>query len=152
MSLRSQRRLAADVLGVGLNRVWIDPEQLTNVGSAITRQDIRRLIGSGIIKALPVKGVSRGRARVLKDKRKEGRRRGLGSREGNQYARSPKKDKWVATIRAVRDRLKVLRESKAITDATYHTLYKMAKGGAFKSVANLNQHIKSAGLVRRKQK
>ncbi|TMI25031.1 hypothetical protein E6H24_05710 [Candidatus Bathyarchaeota archaeon] len=28
MSLKSQRRLAADLLGGGLNRVWIDPEDI----------------------------------------------------------------------------------------------------------------------------
>jgi len=144
--------LAAAVLDVGENRVWIDPTRVSDVETAITRQDIRRLVGSGVIQALPVKGISRGRVRVLSQKRKEGRRRGMGSRKGGKYARLPKKKIWMITIRAIRERLKSLRESKSITDATYHRLYKMSKGGVFKSLADLHQYIESAGLLRRKQK
>ncbi len=152
MGLKSQRRLAAAVLGVGENRVWIDATRISDVEAAITRQDIRRLIGSGVVQARPVQGVSRGRARVLHRKRREGRRRGVGSREGGKYARLPKKKAWMAAIRAARTRLKALRESKVITDASYWKLYRMSKGGVFKNVADLNQYIKSAGMLRRKQK
>lgn len=152
MGLKNQRRLAASVLGVGANRVWIDPARISDAETAITRQDVRRLIGSGVIQARPVKGVSRGRARVLHRKRLEGRRRGIGSREGSKHARLPKKEIWMSTIRAVRTRLKALRESKVITNVSYRRLYKLSKGGVFKSKASLNQYIKSAGMLRRKQK
>ena len=63
MNLKSQRRLAAAVLGVGVNKIWIDPETADEVEIAITRQEIRKLINEGAIKKLPERSLSRGRAR-----------------------------------------------------------------------------------------
>ncbi|MBS7635617.1 50S ribosomal protein L19e, partial [Candidatus Bathyarchaeota archaeon] len=37
LSLRSQRRMAAEILGVGEERVWINPERMEDVEAAITR-------------------------------------------------------------------------------------------------------------------
>ena len=51
-NLTKQRRLAADILKVGVERIWIDPEAAEEVTSAITREDIRKLIEEGIIKRL----------------------------------------------------------------------------------------------------
>ncbi|MFQ5836639.1 MAG: 50S ribosomal protein L19e, partial [Candidatus Bathyarchaeia archaeon] len=42
MSLRSQRRLAAEILKVGEGRVWIDPDRTEDVEAAITREEIRK--------------------------------------------------------------------------------------------------------------
>ena len=36
--LTSQRRLAAQILKIGQNRVWIDPERIDDVEVAITRE------------------------------------------------------------------------------------------------------------------
>ncbi|MCJ7516993.1 MAG: 50S ribosomal protein L19e, partial [Methanomassiliicoccales archaeon] len=63
MDLKSQRRIAAQILGCGEGRVWIDPDRIEDVADAITRADIRTAIESGTIRARPKKGVSRGRAR-----------------------------------------------------------------------------------------
>ena len=63
MNLSSQRRLAANILNIGVNRVWIDPDRTDDVEIAITRQEIRKLIHDGVIKSLPVNALSRGRAR-----------------------------------------------------------------------------------------
>jgi len=149
--LKSQRRLAAEILGVGESRVWIDPEKFEDVSSAITRQEIEHFIKEGAIKAKPVKGVSRGRARIGHLKRKQGRRRGPGSREGAAKARTPKKRRWASTIRAIRKTLQQLRNSKSITPSTYRMLYTMAKGGVFRSRSQLLQHVKSSGLIVRRR-
>ncbi|SRR6266516_1768403 len=77
MSLKSQKRLAASLLGGGLNRVWIDPEENDRVQSAITREEIKSLIREGRISLLPKTGISRGRHRA-----KSGRRKKAGSRKG----------------------------------------------------------------------
>ena len=37
MNLTTQRRLAASILKVGENRVWIDPNEAEEVSRAITR-------------------------------------------------------------------------------------------------------------------
>ena len=150
MSLVSQRRIASKILGVGLNRVWIDPERIDLVETAITRGDLARLIRSGVITARRERGVSRGRARIVAIKRKHGRRRGPGSREGKRNARLSAHRRWVTTIRALRHRLKELKESKVLTSKVYRKIYLMAKGGAFKSVANLDQHVQTAGLARKR--
>jgi len=52
-NLHSQRRLAAQILKVGQNRVWIDPERNDDVEGAITRQDVKKLIHEKIITSLP---------------------------------------------------------------------------------------------------
>ena len=44
MNLTTQKRLAASILKVGLNRVWIDPERLEEVSMAITRDGVKQLI------------------------------------------------------------------------------------------------------------
>ena len=63
MNLRPQKSMAAKVLKVGVSRVWVDPTRLDEVSLAIRRDDIRKLITMGTIKAKPAQGVSRGRAR-----------------------------------------------------------------------------------------
>ncbi|RLI32468.1 50S ribosomal protein L19e [Candidatus Bathyarchaeota archaeon] len=150
MSLKTQRKIAARILGVGVNRIWVDPERIEDVEAAVTGKDIRRLIKDGVIDVRPIKGVSRGRARIRHLKRKMGRRRGLGSRKGGKFARLPKKRRWIQTIRALRRTLRELRDKRLITRQVYRKLYIMAKGGVFKSRNHLLQYIESAKLYRRK--
>ena len=152
MNLRAKRRMAAEVLGVGETRVWIDPEYLDVVAEAITREEIRRLVHEGIIRAKPEKGVSRARARRIRAQKRKGRRRGPGSRSGAKGAIMPKKRRWIIRIRALRKRLRHLRDKRAITVRVYRTLYRMASGGAFKSVADLERYITVHGLWRRPRK
>ncbi|MHA1220378.1 MAG: 50S ribosomal protein L19e domain-containing protein, partial [Candidatus Heimdallarchaeota archaeon] len=42
--LKTQRNIAADILGIGVNRVYIDPDAADDVQMALTRRDIRSLI------------------------------------------------------------------------------------------------------------
>ena len=94
-NLSNQRRLASQILDCGLDRVWLNPEATEEIASAITREDIRGLVEEGSIKARPVKGVSRGRARLVAAKRKYGHRKGQGSRRGKKGARTSKKEQWL---------------------------------------------------------
>ncbi|MFQ5758479.1 MAG: 50S ribosomal protein L19e, partial [Candidatus Bathyarchaeia archaeon] len=50
LSLKNQRRLAAEILKVGESRVWIDPDRTEDVEIVITRDEIRRLIHEGAIR------------------------------------------------------------------------------------------------------
>ncbi len=95
MDLKNQKRMAADILGCGHSRVWIDPNQIEDVADAITRADIRKAIEAGSIRALPKTGVSRGRARYRLAQKSKGRRRGQGSRKGTAGARTPRKERWI---------------------------------------------------------
>ena len=42
--LNGQSRLAAEILKIGQNRVWINPERMDDVEGAITREEVRKLI------------------------------------------------------------------------------------------------------------
>jgi len=147
--LANQRRLASKVLECGLDRVWLDPDASEEIASAITREDIRGLIEKGTIKAKPVRGVSRGRARALAAKRKYGHCKGHGSRKGKKGARTPSKELWMKKIRALRKRLKELRADGALEKSVYCRLYRKAKGGEYRSVSHLNSHLESEKLIKK---
>ena len=150
MSLKSQRRLAAEIMKVGESRVWIDPERIDYVESAITREEIRKLIHENVVKSLPKKGVSRARDKVLAEKRKKGLRRGPGGKSGPARSKISKKQAWMNKIRPLRKRLIELKESRAILESTYRKLYDMSESGAFESKADLERYIKTHNLWRRR--
>jgi len=149
MSLKAQKRMAAEVLKCGENRVYFDPYLIDEIKMAITREDIRNLVKEGIIIKKYKKGNSKNRKNQLHERKKKGRARGLGKRKGKKGARYPKKKKWMNRIRPQRRELKKLRDRKLITTATYRKLYKNAKGGMFASVAQMNRYIKEKDLIRR---
>lgn len=150
MNLRNQRRLASEILKIGLNNVWINPDRIEDIEGAITREDIRKLIHEKVIRAKPIKGVSRARARILHEKKKSGLRKGAGSRKGKSTARMPRKKSWEIKIRAIRKYLKELRGRRIIRRKSYRHLYLKAKGGVFYSVADVDQYIEANKLIRRR--
>ncbi|HMZ32081.1 MAG: 50S ribosomal protein L19e [Methanomicrobiales archaeon] len=139
--IANQRRLAASLLGCGINRVWFDAERIGDIQNAISREDIRGLIGEGVIRARQVQGNSRGRARALMAKRSYGHCKGPGRRKGAAGARNPSKREWIQKIRAIRKTLAELRESGEIEPHLYRTLYRKAAGGQFRNVAHLKAQI-----------
>jgi large subunit ribosomal protein L19e len=149
-SLASQRRLAAEILGVGRNRVWIDPERVEDVEGAITRDEIRKLIHEKIIKPSAVKGVSRARAKAILAKKRKGRRKGAGSYGGSPRASVTKKDAWMMKIRSLRKKLRQLKASRIITETTYTQYYRMAGSGRFDSIADLERQLKAHNLWRKR--
>ena len=148
--LKSQRRLAAQILKIGQNRVWIDPERIEDAEGAITRDEVRKLVHEGTIKSKPEKGISRGRGRILHLKKKKGRRSGAGSRTGSPHARISKKEAWMSKIRALRKRLRLLKAKKVIPEGEYGKLYRMAGSGRFESVADLERYLKAHELWRKR--
>jgi len=148
--LKSQRRLAAQILKIGQNRVWIRPDRADDVEAAITRDEVRKLIHERTIKAAPKKGVSRGRARTLHEKKKKGRRSGPGSRTGSLHARLSKKRAWISRIRPLRRRLRALKARKMIAENSYQRLYRMAGSGRFESVADLERYMKAHEMWRKR--
>jgi large subunit ribosomal protein L19e len=135
--LSAQRRLAADVMDVGENRVWFDPGEQGEIAEAITREDIRELVADGTVDSKAAKSNSRGRAREREEKRAYGHRKGPGTRKGTAGAREDRKDAWVSRIRAQRSRLKELRAEDTLNRTQYRALYDKAGGGEFESVARL---------------
>jgi large subunit ribosomal protein L19e len=149
-NLSSQRRLAAQILKVGQNRVWIDPERMDDVEGAITRDEVKRLIHERVIVSLPAKGVSRSRAKLVLEKKRVGRRKGAGSRTGSPGATVSKKEAWMSKIRSLRKKLRELKTSRVITEGTYRKLYVMAGSGRFESVAEVERYLKAHELWRKR--
>lgn len=145
MSVKNQRRLAAEILKVGQNRIWIDPDRILDVEIAITREEIRKLIHERAIKAVSEKGVSR--ARVSHKKR-----RGTGRKSGGSHARVSKKKMWARQIRALRKKLSELKENRSITKTVYRRLYNMAGSGKFESIRELEQYIETQNLGRKRRR
>ncbi len=148
MDVKFQRRLAASILKCGEERVWMDPNALDEIKEAVTREDIKMLIKRGLIKRKKIKGTSRVRANYIKMQKEKGRRKGPGSRKGKKYARYPRKQRWMKTIRPIRATLKDLRDSGKIDRRTYRRFYRLAKGGTFKSRNHLLMHLKAEGYIK----
>lgn len=127
MNLNLQRRLASKLLNCGQNRVWIDPDKLSDVEEAITREDVRNLINSGVIIAKRKKGISR----VI-----EKRRRGPGSIKGGKKS----KKAWLSKIRPLRKMLKKLRKEGLSRDV-YRRLYYLSKGAFFRDRSHLKLYL-----------
>ncbi len=139
--LRAQKRLAADVLDVGENKIWLDPDAQGEIAEAITRDEIRELVADGLIQAEAARGNSRGRARERNAKRAYGHRKGPGKRKGKKGARQNEKDDWQNKIRAQRRKLRELRDKGELTPTQYRELYRKAGGGEFRSVRYLLNYI-----------
>jgi large subunit ribosomal protein L19e len=149
-NLRSQRRLAAQILKVGKHRVWIDPERMDDVEAAITREEVKKLIHEKAIVSLPEAGVSRSRAKVVREKKRMGRRKGAGSRTGSGRAKISKKEAWMSKIRSLRKRLRELKASRIITESSYRKVYAIAGSGRFESVAELERYLKAHDMWRKR--
>ncbi len=145
MDVSVARRLASEVLGVGESRIWIDPTHLDDVAAAISREDVRRLIKEGIIKVLPPSTPSRGRHRLRRLKKKKGRGRGPGSRKG---PRVDEKRLWIARVRAQRRFLKALKSKGLIDSRDFWRVYRLIKGGMFRSVAHLKLYLSEHKLLK----
>jgi len=139
--LSAQKRLAADVLDVGKNKIWLDPDRQSDISEAITREDIRELVDEGAIRAQAPKGNSRGKARERQAKRSYGHQKGAGTRKGKAGAREDPKESWQSSIRAQRSHLRELRDDGEIDRSTYRDLYDKAGGGEFDSVADIDRYI-----------
>lgn len=151
MNLKVQRRMASDIMKCGVNRVRFNfpkgmtDEEIDAVTNAITKNDVRELVERGYVFSAPEQGTSRGRARLRIKRRRYGRRRGPGSREGAKYARDPRKGRWVAKVRALRETLRELKDTGKITKQIYRQYYVKIKGGMFKSRAHLISHLTTTG-------
>ena len=149
MKLSSQRRLAAQVLGVGINRVWFDKFKLPEIKEAITKVDIKNLISKGLIKARLIKGISKFRVRKIKLQKRKGRRKGVGSKKGTKGARVPKKRFWITKVRLQRSFIKKLKLKKRIAQDIYKKLYRMIKGNFFRSERHIKIYMEEHNLFQK---
>lgn len=146
-----QRRLGAQILKCGKNRIKFDTNRLDDIKEAITKTDIRLLINNGAISKKRLLNTSRFWTRKTKKQKSEGKQKGFGSRKGKKTARLNPKRVWINKIRLQRNFIKSLRNRKLITYAAYHEIYMKSKGGYFRSLRHLKLYTKERGLLKNEE-
>lgn len=146
MQITNQKKMAAQILKCGVNRIWVDPHRVDQVASAVQKEDIRDYIDEGWIRAKPIQGTSRVRARFAHAQKAKGRRTGHGKRSGTRNAREPRKQRWMTNIRAQRRVLRDLREEGSLKSSNYRHYYRKAKGGSYRSIAHMKTQMEADGI------
>lgn len=135
MTIATVRRLAADILSVGQNKVKISPDGIKDAEGALTRSDVKSLIEKGIVTKLRPQG----RASTSK-----GGRRGHGRRRGTPV---DSKDVWMSKVRSQRKMLRTLVESGAVKKDAKRMLYFKVKSGIFRNKRAMLLYLKDNKLV-----
>lgn len=146
MKLDKVRRLAAQILKAGGHAVWLNPSEREKISECMTKDDVRELIKTGLVRKRPPRGHSSGRARILRQKKKRGRKRGFGKRKGGTRARTKKKSGWVKNVRAQRKTLKTMAKKGIKTKPNYGKVYRMIKSGYFRG----KKHVEATALGAKK--
>jgi large subunit ribosomal protein L19e len=143
MELNKAKEMAAKLMKVGVNKIYLDPAQTAKVAEAMTKDDIRGLIADRVIKKRQDNSQSKGRTRKLKESKRKGRKRGKGKRKGTKKTRAEKKNTWINKVRAQRRTLKELREEdpEAVAAKGYSKVYRRIKGNYFKGKKYLREYI-----------
>ena len=136
MAVHTVKRLAADLLNVGENKVRIDSASISDVKSAMTRADVQALIDKGIVKAAPKKG----RKKNIKKKR-----RGRGSRKGMGGVSD--KEKWMMKVRAQRKLFRKLLELGVLEQENKRAVYMRIKSGIFRSKRAMIAYLKENDYI-----
>lgn len=150
MNLKTQKRISAQILKVGVNKIKFDPDKLDDIKEAITKTDIRSLIKRKVIIKRPVNYQSRARARMIKRQKSKGNRKGPGSREGTKKARANTKTLWVRKIRLLRGFLRALKKNDMLDNKIYRELILKSKGGFFRSRRHLKLYLNEHKIIKPK--
>jgi len=139
--VKSQKRLAASIKKCGHNKIWLDPNESSEIALANSRFNVRKLIKDGLIIRRPQVIHSRARVRKNQEAKRKGRHNGTGKRRGTREARMPTKVLWMRRQRVLRRLLKKYREAKKIDKHQFRKFYLRAKGNVYKNKRVLIEFI-----------
>ena len=140
MSIETIRRLAADILGVGKNRIKMNPNEIQRVKESLTRGDVDTLIKDKIITLSEVRG---------RRKKTRRTRRGEGKRKGRR-ARVRKED-WMVQVRSQRAYLRALIKEGQLKKENKRVVYTKIKSGTFRSKTAMLTYLKENKMLSEKE-
>jgi large subunit ribosomal protein L19e len=76
VSLKLQKRLAADVLKCGKRKIWMDPNEVNEIALANSRRNVLKLQRDGLIMKKPSVVHSRARVQLRNEAKRKGRHTG----------------------------------------------------------------------------
>jgi large subunit ribosomal protein L19e len=139
MSADTIKRLAADIFGVGKNRIRIKAGEKARALEALTREDVRGLISDGAVY----------KERYVGPRTKPPRKnKGRGKRKGKKYSRKGEKEAWMERIRSQRKYLAELLESGEVAKEDKRRIYLKIKGGAFRGKKALRIYLNENGMLK----
>jgi len=141
MPIRLQKRLAASIKKCGVRKIWLDPNESSEISMANSRFNIRKLLKDGLVIRKPQVIHSRARCKKNLAAKRLGRHTGTGKRRGTREARLPTKVIWTRRTRVLRRLLKKYRAAKKIDSHQYHKFYVRAKGNVYKNKRVLIEYI-----------
>ena len=133
MTATTVKRLAADILNVGVNRIRIKQDEYARAMEALTREDVRGLIDDGAVYSIRYVGPR------SKPPRKH---KGPGKRRGKKFSRKGEKEGWMERIRAQRKYLTELIKSEEVPAEYKRKVYLKIKGGSFRGKKALLTYLK----------
>ena len=131
MNLHKKKKLAVRTFNVGIGRIVFLESRKNEIKEAITKQDMRDLMGSGAIMIKDVKG---------RRKNADGKNRGSGNIRRRVYKR---KGKYVILTRKLRGYTSTLKKEGKISLEEYKKIRNQIKNSIFKSKAQLKSHMTS---------
>jgi len=144
MKLDKLKAVAGNILKKSKHKLILDQKKIEsnkkNVSDAITKDDVRKLIVDGVVSKKPDTGHSRGRARILLEKKKLKRKRGPGKRKGTKKARKTTNE-YNLKIRALRKKLKEIKSEDKLNGKSYSQTYLRIKGNYFRGKKHLEEYI-----------
>ncbi len=144
MTVKFTKRVASELMDRGINSIRVNPSAFEEADKAITRDDVRKLISSGGVYAVKEKHNVSARSKLLRQKRSEGRSRGIGMRKGTRKARAGRT--WEKKVRSQRLFIKKLKAMGKIDTKKFNELYGQVKGNVYANKGALLIHLSDSGI------